>query len=694
MPFLEKKVSAHDSTSTTAFPIILLNYRMKNLHFLNILVLTGALFFLSCQESNPIKEKKDLSLNSLFSNHMVLQQQDEVVFWGSYNPSGEVTISGSWGEETSATSDAKGNWKLNLSTPSAGGPFEVKIVTLDSTIVLNDVLVGEVWLASGQSNMEMPLQGFLPNEPVDNYQEEVAAANYPEIRYFDVTRAIAASPEKEFVGQWKITSPETASQFSAAGYFFARKLHQELGVPIGVITSSWGGTPVESWMSKEKIATLNEFGEALEALKEENIKAYKDWYSKFPVVVVSNTPEESGKLDLGDADYATSDFNDSDWGTTSLTKKVEDLGSTSTDGIFWFRKSVIIDDISSDYTFSVSKGIDDMDITYVNGKEVGSSSGWNTPRSYVIPKSILTKGENLFAVRVFDNGGGGGFMGEVNLTNNTSGKQIPITDGWKFNQHAGIEGSNFLLFGKNIEALKNPPAGIESFKLDSHTPTVLYNGMIHPLIPYNIKGAIWYQGESNVGRDKQYLKLFPGMIEDWRERWNSDFSFYFVQIAPFTYNNELSPALRDAQRKSLKTPKTGMAITMDIGLPKSIHPGNKQDVGDRLARLALAKDYGKNILASGPLYESHSISGNKIIVEFNYSEGGLMTKESGLSGFEIAGDDKKFRPAKAKIVDNKIEVSSASVKQPKYVRYGWKDFINGTLFNNDELPASSFTTED
>jgi len=667
---------------------------MKNPHPLNLLILTCILFFVSCKESNKVAEKKDLSLNGLFSDHMVIQQEDDVAFWGNYNPNGEVTVSGSWGEESSTTSDAEGNWKLNLSTPEAGGPFEVTIVTLDSTITLNDVLIGEVWLASGQSNMEMPLQGFLPKEPIDNYQEEVAAADYPEIRYFDVGRAIASSPEKEFVGQWNVTSPETASQFSAAGYFFARKLHQELGVPIGVITSNWGGTPVESWMSKEKISALDEFGEVLETLKEENIKAYKDWYSKFPVVAVPSTLEDWVKLDLGDADYATSSLNDSEWINTDLNKKVEELGGTSNDGVFWFRKTVTIDDITSDYTLSVSEGIDDMDVTYVNGKEIGNSAGWNTPRSYTIPKSILTKGENLFAVRVIDNGGGGGFMGEVGLKNNTSGKQIPIVEDWKFSQFAGIEGSNFLLFGKNVEALKNPPTGIESFKLDSHTPSVLYNGMIHPLVPYNIKGAIWYQGESNVGRDEQYLKLFPGMIEDWRERWNSDFSFYFVQIAPFDYDNELSPALRDAQRKSLITPKTGMAITMDIGLPKSIHPGNKQDVGDRLARLALANDYGRDIVASGPLYKLHSISGNKIHIEFDYSEGGLKTRDSDLSGFEIAGDDKNFIPATAKIIDNKIEVSSSSIPEPKYVRYGWKDFINGTLFNGEGLPTSSFTTED
>ena len=228
----------------------------------------------------------------------------------------------------------------------------------------------------------------------------------------------------------------------------------------------------------------------------------------------------------------------------------------------------------------------------------------------------------------------------------------------------------------------------------ANNPGVLYNGMINPLIPYGIKGAIWYQGESNVGRADQYEKIFPGMIEDWRARWNSNFSFYFVQIAPFSYGNELSPALRDAQRKSLISPNTGMAVTMDIGDSISIHPGNKQDVGDRLARLALFNDYGADIVASGPLYKSHTISGNKIILEFDLFGSELMARDSGLTGFEVAGVDKVYVPATAKIVKDKIEVFSPAIKKPKFVRYAWRDYIVGTLFNKEGLPASSFTIED
>lgn len=660
--------------------------RSTTLRFLFLLALG---LFISCKE--PIK--KELTLNPLFSNHMVLQQQEEVAVWGESNPMQKISVSGSWGEKVTGTADTAGNWQLKLPTPNAGGPFQVFITDENQTITLKDVLIGEVWLASGQSNMEMPLEGFLPKEPVDNYLEEVANANYDQIRYFDVTRAIEASPVNKQIGKWTVTNATNANKFSAAGYFFARRLHKELGVPVGVITSTWGGTPVESWMSKEKIKSLAEFPETLETLKEENISIFTDWYEKFISKKTPATPEEWASIDLEDAVFSKSEFDESDWKIAATAARVEDLPIILADGVYWFRKTILFNDISSDYTVSITEGIDDMDDFFVNGKKIGGTIGHNTPRSYTIPKSTLTEGENNFAFRVIDTGGGGGFMSEINLINNTSTEKNNISEDWHFKQTAGIQDSKLLQFNKNQKALENPPDGIELYSLNTHTPTVLYNGMIHPLIPYTIKGAIWYQGESNVGRDEQYLKLFPGMIEDWRERWKSEFSFYFVQIAPYTYGNELSPALRDAQRKSLKTPKTGMAITMDIGLPKSIHPGNKQDVGNRLAQLALANDYNKNFVASGPLYKEHRIEGNKMYLEFDYSGSGLMTKKSDLLGFEIAGADKQYFPATASFKGNTIEVLALRISEPKYARYAWKDYIVGTLYNKEGLPASSFTTE-
>jgi sialate O-acetylesterase len=663
------------------------------------LLLLALLIVFSCQPT----VKKKLTLNSLFSDHMVLQQKENVMIWGKYTPKGKISVKADWGSESSVKADEKGNWKLDLITPESGGPFEVSIFTKDSTITLVDVMVGEVWLASGQSNMEMSLEGYLPNEPINNNLEEIAAADYPDIRSYNVERAISHIPLNESKGQWKVTSPENANKFSATAYFFARKLHQELNIPIGIINSTWGGTPVESWMSREKIKQLGEFEKQLNALESIDTVGIKTYFSNFSTVSLpSDTSNVNAwnALALEDGAFSQTDFDDSSWSKVNLSGHLEGLDmAIEDDGAFWFRKQVAIADVSSDYKFIVDEGIDDMDVVYVNGQKIGSTLGWNSPREYVIPKSILVEGENTIAIRVIDTGYGGGFRGQMILSSN-SGEKISIDGEWSYQYTAGLSNlygnQKFYLYHLNPEALVKKPTGFSRYNslFSFDFPGVLYNGMINPLIPFNIKGAIWYQGESNVGRANQYEKIFPGMIEDWRIRWKSNFPFYFVQIAPFSYKNELSPALRDAQRKSLATPNTGMAVTMDIGDSISIHPGNKQDVGDRLARLALFNDYGSDIVPSGPLYKSHKISGNKIILEFELFGNKLMVGKLGLSGFEIASFDKVYVPASAKILGDKIEVFAADVLEPKYVRYAWRDNIVGTLFNTEGLPASSFTTEE
>ena len=359
--------------------------------------------------------------------------------------------------------------------------------------------------------------------------------------------------------------------------------------------------------------------------------------------------------------------------------------------------------MSSDYVLYMG-AIDDADITYINGHKVGSMWSWNENRIYTVPSDIMKEGENIIVIKQYDGGGGSSVKGSMFLENE-NGEKINIEGEWRALFYGDIRGPSIGLESTGLEIyivkygfefqdqLKKRPKLLNTAG-PNELASSLYNGMIHPLIPYALKGAIWYQGESNVGRAKQYQKLLSAMIYDWRERWNNEFPFYFVQIAPFTYSNELSPALRDVQRKSLFIKNTGMAVTMDIGDSISIHPGNKQDVGDRLARLALANDYGADIVAFGPLYKSHTVSGDKIIIEFDFSEGGLKTVESGLSGFEIAGDDRVYVPAVAKISEEKIEVFSIAVSEPKYVRYAWQDYIVGTLFNKEGLPGSSFTSED
>jgi sialate O-acetylesterase len=451
--------------------------------------------------------QKQLKLSGLFSDHMVLQQRSKVNFWGESDRGQKIKITSSWGGRVSATADAQGRWKVKLLTPKAGGPYIIDIKTAESDIEIKDVLIGEVWLASGQSNMDIPLKGWPPGDTIQNSAQEISKADYPDIRFLKVPFNTSATPLDSAGGKWIAASPETAGNFSATAYFYALKLHQQLRVPIGIVQSSIGGTPAEAWTSKDYLEKMGDFNEAIDRLKK--------------------------------------------------------------------------------------------------------------------------------------------------------------------------------------RANKSPP--------DSNSPTVLFNAMISPLIPYTVKGVIWYQGESNVGRAEQYKRLFPLMIADWRTKWGRELPFYFVQIAPFLYSaadqKGQSQKLRDAQRYALKLPKTGMVTTLDIGYLKTAHPPYKKEVGYRLARFALANDYGQNLIASGPVYKKTIISGNKLIIKFRSVGSGLATSTQGLFNFEIAGADSVYFPAQAKIINNKIVVSRASIIHPMYVRYAWTDSSTATLFNKEGLAAGTFTSE-
>ncbi len=647
------------------------------------------LIFWSCRTPSP----EPFVPSAIFGDHMVLQQQEEVAIWGTGTPGDEVKAQGSWSDAfVSTLVDESGQWRLALPTPEAGGPYLLDMAQSDTLIRFEDVMIGEVWLASGQSNMEMPLTGYLPSEPIDNYEQEIANANYPGIRYMNVSRALSPLPVETIEGEWTVMRPETAAQSSATAYFFARELHQKLEVPVGIIHSSWGGTPVESWVSKEKLISLNEFEQELEVLAPDRIKVFQAWYDQFPS---SSFPTEAAgweNLDLQDQQYASPDFDDSGWLSTTLPGDIENMEDTYPDGAVWFRKKINIENPDNTYTFSVTEGIDDMETLYINGKPVAFTHCWNCPREYQL-NGLFKAGENQLAIRLIDTGGGGGFRGEMSLTS-ASGIQVEINQGWKYQAVAGVYQGKFLLFHANQQALGNPPEGIENYRFDSWTPSGLFNAMIHPVIPYNIQGAIWYQGESNVGRAEQYEKAFPGLITDWRTRWQDDFSFYYVQIAPFEYGNGQAAALREAQRKTLSLSGTGMASTMDIGHPTSIHPGNKQDVGKRLALWALSRDYGQQINPSGPIYSNHLVESGKVIVEFDYADRGLVFEPWGGIPFEIAGADGQFVQAEAEEIDGKMVIWSDHIPNPKHVRYAWKDYVVVTLFNEEGLPASSFTTSD
>ena len=662
--------------------------------------LTLLLFSIFCYTlsfSQGMSVENSLQLNALFSDHMVLQQSANVSFWGTYTPNETLSVTGSWGSKSTTIVDSNGHWKLDLETPEAGGPFTVEIQTKFHKKSLVNIMIGEVWLASGQSNMEMTLRGWPPNDIIDNSEEEIQKADYAEVRMFTVQKQLSLNPRGTFKGSWKVSSPETAGEFSASAYFFARRLHKTLKVPIGIIHSSWGGTPVEAWTSNEQVKKTGDFDRILNTISSvDPQKETSDWFSKWKSIAIPVGDKQWDQLVVYDSEFKQVDYDDSQWNQVYLPGQFDAITQVDFDGVMWFRKTVHIRDLRSDYTLEI-EAIDDMDLIYVNGNKVGGFAGANysnSKRAYKVSKRLLNKGANTIAIRAIDIGGPGTFKGPM-LLSSDSGSKISLTGYWSYRMAAEIYKGKLYLYGTEHLNLKDKAA---IFKVNPKLPTVLFNAMIHPLIPYTIKGAIWYQGEENVGRAEQYKQLFPAMISDWRERWNYNFPFYFVQIAPFQYPREKKTALdqsqklREAQRSTLNTINTGMVVTMDIGNFNNIHPSNKQAVGKRLAGLALANEYGKQLVASGPLFKSIKRRGEILVVNFDEIGSGLISKGA-LRGFEIAGLDMIYKVAEANIINNTIELSASTVSNPKYARYGWSDQAVPCLFNREGLPASSFTSE-
>jgi sialate O-acetylesterase len=579
----------------------------------------------------------------------------------------------------------------------------LKVVCGVDSIQYKNILMGEVWLCSGQSNMEMPLAGWPPSDTIFTAANEIPIANYPNLRFFTVDRATAISPEEDCKGSWSLCSPSTASTFSATAFFFGKKLMTDLNVPIGLIHSSWGGSPIEAWMGAEPLSKFPEYAEyikGMEKFKEESEKL-KVWLANLPQIDMQG---KSGtniweNLDFGDAMMSNPDFDDSKWQTTEMPSDWANFGFGNFDGVIWFRTIINIPDswLNKDLTISLGP-IDDMDVTFVNGSRVGgyeTGGHWQTERNYLIPAKLVNSKSLQIAVRVLDNMQGGGMYGrgesfrihlkDTQESNSIAGK-------WKYLPVAEFRNSTFYLYsGNNFDFVSRPKITSE---VTSNSPTTLFNAMISPIAPFKIRGAIWYQGESNTWNPDRYTELFPMMVENWRELWGDKFSFYFTQIAPYRYNKGTnSELLREAQFLSMSVPKSGMAVTLDIGNPLNIHPGNKKDVGERLALWALAKDYGKKIPYSGPVYRSHTVENGAVLISFEHSDGLILKPVAGKLNFQIAGDDKVFYEATAVVNGTNVVVSSPMVKNPVAVRYCWNDTAEATLFNGAGLPASSFRTD-
>ena len=663
-----------------------------------LLPIVVAAMLAACGNKSECTGGKDITLPKMFSDGMVLQQNADAPIWGDAAPGEKITVTGSWGQSVSATADDKGIWRTSIPTPKFGGPYSIEIKG-GSTVTINDVMIGEVWIASGQSNMEMPMEGWA-GAPVENGPEDIAASANPNIRVFMVERAVSFSPEYDLKGSWKQAAPANTPKFGATCYYFAKKLNSELGVPVGIINTSWGGTPVESWIPSDEIATVKEYGDKVKLIAQSKSMeaSAKEWTDKLPKVPKGDKPYAD--LDLKDAHLAAKDFDDSQWKEMDLPRLYETDPKVGTfDGVVWFRKSIEIPESMAGKDITLSLGaIDDMDRTYFDGTLVGETMDegkYQEKRVYTIPAALATAGRHTLAVRVLDNMGGGGLYDTPETLKffaaDAPKNAVSIAGNWKFLPTAYLINGIFSLYDIPSQQFYERP--VFPIDLGEQTPTTLYNAMVAPLAGYKIAGAIWYQGEANVGRAKEYAQTFPLMIKAWRNKWQQGaFPFYYVQIAPWNYGDGPSQEIREAQRLSLATENTGMAVTMDIGDNANIHPANKHDVGDRLAFWALNKVYGKSdVKFSGPLYKSSEVSGNKITLSFDHADG---LKLASPKGFEICGADGKYYDATAKIAGDKIELTSPKVKAPVAARYLWTNCTNGEdLFNAAGLPASSFCTK-
>lgn len=658
-----------------------------------------------------VAKDSPFSLAPLFTDNMVLQQQSAVPVWGRGTPGDTITLRASWGEAATTVVEADSSWRLRLKTPAAGGPARIEFRHDHTATSLGNILIGEVWLCSGQSNMEMPLEGFSRTDTIANSAQEISNSLYfPTIRVFTVRRAYSPGPESTCDGAWVDCDPATAPAFSATAYFFGKALQQALNVPIGLIHSSWGGTPVEAWTSGEFLSRVAGYDSVIQQIRSsvDSLRALRAWLVRFPVIDVRQREANIRYHDLafGDSGCARREYNDIGWKEMKLPTLWEQTGMGQFDGVVWFRKQVTIPAgwVHRDLVLNLGP-VDDIDETFVNGVKVGGfeeEGYWNVNRSYNVPASVVDSTLLEIAVRVIDLQGGGGICGgEKALAlqpagggTRTAEQPVALAGGWKYLPVAEYRDRVFHVFGAEGQPYFTRTR--MPYDLSGYSPTTLYNGMISPLAPFTIRGAIWYQGESNVSDPYLYRTLFPNMIRNWRTSFDiEDLPFYYVQIAPYEYGpGSPSQLLREAQFATLSVPNTGMAVTLDIGNPRNIHPANKQDVGKRLALWALAKTYKKNVLCSGPLYKSMKKGKNSVELSFDYAGKGLVVREGAHgNGFQIAGFDSVFKDAVVRVRGKALIVSSPDVANPIAVRYAFGNTPEATLFNKEGLPASSFRTD-
>ena len=620
-------------------------------------------------------------LPRLISDGMVLQRDSDVKIWGWAAHHENVSLL--FLDSTyQATADGSGAWSIMLSGLQPGGPYDMRIEA-HNVITLSDVMIGDVWVCSGQSNMELSMRRVSPI-----YETEIATSDNAAIRHFSVPQRydFTAPHDDLSSGSWTRANPKTVLDFSAVAYFFARELYDRYKVPIGLINASLGGSPAESWMSEDALKSFPAHYQEAQRFKDSTLirsielddsKRIQAWYRLL------------GERDEGHAGWPTTWYDPvlstSDWSNMNIPGYWRDTELGPVNGVVWFRKKFDVPSAIAGKQAKLNLGrIVDADSVFINGVFVGTTSYQYPPRRYDVPPNLLKEGENTIVVRVINSAGHGGFVLDKPYEIVAGNVIIDLKGEWKF----------------RLGAVMDPLASQTFIRWK---PLGLYNAMLAPLLEYRIKGAVWYQGESNARRPLEYRDLFPALIRNWRSAWKQgDFPFLFVQLPNFM-EPKRQPAgsdwalLRESQMRTLSLPNTGMAVTIDIGEWNDIHPLKKRDVGERLALVAQSVAYGdEGVVSSGPVCQSMRIEGNRIILTFSHMGGGLSVNGGGdLRQFAIAGADKQFVWAQATIEGNEVIVWSDTIEHPVAVRYAWADNPEGAnLYNSEGLPASPFRTDD
>jgi len=620
-------------------------------------------------------------LHPLFSDNAVLQRDRRIPVWGFAKPGEQISLTLDGKTKVVAKTDLTGKWMATIGPMKAGTghTLDVSGPSPDEKASVKNVAFGDVWICSGQSNMQMNF-GW----GIQNGDEERKAANYPNIRYFTVPNISAVRPRAMVNANWGVVTPDSLNHFSAVGYFFGRELYQRTGVPIGLIDASWTSTAAAPWVSGEAVEKIPAYASGVAT-----VRAARD-----DIPYADQLEEWNQKYDPGYAQkWAAPDFNDSKWKSDAVPGAFTsdahgDL--TPFDGAVWYRKTLVVPATLANHDAQLSLGtIDDNDETFWDGASVGETQGYYAQRSYPIPAAKMSAGRHVLTVRVFDTGGPGGLEGkpeEIKLEAN--GQTLPLAGQWRLERSISLQSTS------------DHPVPI-NYNYNIGPPSVLFNGMIAPLIPYGIKGAIWYQGESNSGDPQGYKPLLTTLIRDWRSRFGSgDFPFYIVQLAAYQPPDTAPQSgdgswadIRESQAYVARTVgHSGYSVTTDIG-SGDIHPKDKQDVGKRLALLALANDYGLKVESSGPTVRAVKVEGDAIRLTLDHAEGGLTLDGEKNNVFVIAGADNKWAWATPTIDGNTLVLRSPDVPKPVAVRFAWSNYPRGNVFNGAHLPMAPYRSD-